>query len=237
MKKIMLLAVTLICVSPLTAEELTQKEKDFLNLYIQATHSNNPEEIKKLIHPLNLKCITEDNRVFYDDYLKRLSIRAVPATYKLKVENIDLATFEKEKSFFLGPETTMPAVPSRKITLEYSQKDTKPKTGCRKFHLVLDTSYIDLLNLADYQGKLGMILGCVSPKMMAMYKEKPIRENELKIKAAELFKQLTPELRTKLTKLIKVDLKTVSAIKLYQEEAKTTGPEANRVIDMLCDEI
>lgn len=223
--------------STFAAETLNPLETEFLKSYISATQSKNAEDIKKLLHPLNLQCMNAENKKFYDYYFNRLSKRPVPSAYKLSVREVDPQMFEKEKGYLLGPDTTIPVTPTRKISLDYEVKDTDPKTGCSKFHMVLDTSVHHAIHLAQHEGKLKMVLGCVSTKTINMMNEKEARELEMKKKATELFKQLDPNLRTRLIQLVKVDLKTLSAIKLYETEAKVSRTEANLVVDMLCDEI
>lgn len=236
MKKIILLFL-LLALKAHADEALAPNEKNFLDDYTRAVNSGKIEKIKELVHPENLKCITSENKDFYDNFFEKLSKKNIPEKYDLKIKDKNEKEIKDEMGFLLGPETKIPVMPYRNLILSYDQKDLTPKTGCRKFHLIAPTTHIHSLFIAHSGGAVKFVLGCVGAKVVEMMRNKPIAEKEQKARAEELFKKLDPNVKGKMVTMIRDDLKTLSAIKLYEETAKVTRTEASMVADLVCDEL
>ena len=215
---------------------LTGSEKPLVDAYIAATRSHDVDAIKRLLHPKALACITPDNVDFYTVMFESLASRRVPERFDLKVTAVDPAMLSGRAAFYWGPDSSLPVIPQREISIRYSQKADAARQGCRKFHLVADTQMIHLLDVVEDGGQARLVVGCVGAQTLERFRKKPEEEAKAADRVRTLFQQLSPELKQRLAALVKAG-QTVSAIQTYQAESKQSMSDANRVVDMLCDEL
>ncbi|HET9833090.1 MAG TPA: hypothetical protein VFP91_15315 [Vicinamibacterales bacterium] len=80
------------------------------------------------------------------------------------------------------------------------------------------------------------MVGCVGAQTLERFRKKPDEEVKAADRARTSLRQISPELKNRLTDFIKTG-KTVSAIQIYQAESKQSMSDAVRVVDLLCDEL
>src|SRR6266404_2810662 len=140
---------------------LSQPETNLVDAYIAATRAGDAEKIEALIHPQNLACMNAENKDYYDTLLGKLARLPVPAHYQLKAEVVDPAAMQQRLTFFWGPDSTLPVMPKKEITIQYSEKDNSPRTGCKKFNFVADRDVMHSLDIVESNGKVSMVVGCI----------------------------------------------------------------------------
>ena len=215
---------------------LSQPEKNLLDAYIAATRSGDANKIRALIHPQNLACMTAENKDYYDTILGKLAHLPVPQHYALKVVAADPATMQQRLALFWGPDATLPVMPKKEITIQYSEKDDSPRKGCRKFNFVADKDVIHMLDVEESNGKASMVVGCIGPKTMESFRQKPKLEAEAAARAKSLAGALSPELKARLAKQLKAG-QMISAVKEYQADCKQNMTDSMNVMDQLCEEM
>ena len=215
---------------------LSPSEKQFLDSYIAATRSGDPNKIKALIHPNIVACMSPENNDYYDTVLGKLAHLPVPERYEVNMEPVDPDMMQKRVAFFWGPDSSLPVMPTREITVQYMQKDDSQRKGCKKFVVTNKDEVIHTLDLVESDGEISMVVGCIGPKTLENFRQKPKRETEAAERATSLLREMSPELKARLTNLITTG-QTISAIKAYQAESKQTLTDSVNVLDQICDEL
>lgn len=213
------------------------QEADLVNKYIKATRLNDPRLLRELLHSKAAACIQDKNKDGYAYLFSQIAEKKIPAAYKQKSEAPDPEVLKKQVAFIYGPESSLPVMPTIRITIQYEVIDTEAKTGCRKFHLVDDKkSVTHLIDVAQDGKKLGLVVPCISQSAIEKFRSMPQIKLAAKTKAKERAQKLRPESKAELVKILKTG-KTLDAIKLYSAKEKTSLSEAYQVMDELCDQM
>lgn len=193
--------------------ELDTKQKLFVEEYVKAVNSDNPDKLKSLIHPKSLSCITEENKEFFDDQFSDQLKKDIPLDRDVYVKEVN----PDDKLPFTGY-FSYPAHPTHLIQINYEVRKNEGMSL--------------MIFVVNQNNQYSKVLPCPKPEFMKKYREEKIQKENRKIRSKELILKLKDPLLSELKKLLSQG-NEIQAIKKYSAETGESLATAKDVVNLL----
>jgi hypothetical protein len=199
-------------------ETINPGQHAFIRRYVSAITSRNRAELKKLLHPTVLACMTGESRDFFDFMIdKEIGYsEALRGGYRI----MRIEDFASAFSFVAPKELFFYSVAP---TQEY-QLDTKRDERGRSASLIRQIVFED--------GRWFGLMACPTAKGLELFRAKLVKDRQQKALARDHLEKLAEPLRSRLKVLLGQRCRT-EAIELFQSESRTDLTVAKLVIDAL----
>ena len=207
------------CGDPGYADNADTMQRAFVEHYVAALKSQDGADLKNLIHPASLACITPETREYFDFmFAKDLSYgAALRGGYSLT--HFSPVDADAETASELGGMLPNPVKPTHQF-----QIDT-PFDGNNR-------SLAILRMVAEQAGTWFIVLGCPTPKAVEFFRERRAEGERQRARARELADALHEPLLSEIRNLLAQN-RRVDAVKRYQKDANVDLTTASQVVDTL----
>jgi hypothetical protein len=202
-----------------SADELIDPgQHAFISQYVSAITSRSKAELKKLLHPKVLACMTEENRDFFDFMIDREIgySEALRGGYTI----MRLEGFNSDPSFSPPEELYYHSVAP---TQEY-QLDINQAIRGRSVSLIRQIVFAD--------DRWFGVMVCPTTKGLELFRADLVEEQQQKVLVRDRVKKMAAPLLARL-KVLLAQRHRVEAIELYQSESQSDLKVAHLVIDAL----
>jgi len=117
-KRLLWVMAGLIFAGVMAAEAAVQTKEELIANFIKAVNSDNPQEVKALIHPRCLELINDDTQPYFESLIANDLRHTIPEDAR-----IHYTPFTGQDSLLFAAMGDFPVRPTEQVTIEYNESE------------------------------------------------------------------------------------------------------------------